>query len=141
LTNRVRNRRVASGRAHREDLNNGKLAAGTATRYRWTRLIGETAMMRFLLLLPSVLLLGCGSRVKEFTMPDQVNAFTVLYQNNCAGCHGTDGRLGAARPLNDSVFVATIGRNRLREVIANGVPRTSMPAFSKKNGGELTERQ
>jgi cytochrome c oxidase cbb3-type subunit 3 len=98
-------------------------------------------MTRCLLVIPAILMLGCGSRVEEFVLPDQVTDFTALYASNCAGCHGRDGRLGAARPLNDPVFLAVIGKQKLREVIAKGVPRTAMPAFAQNAGGGLTDRQ
>jgi mono/diheme cytochrome c family protein len=94
-----------------------------------------------LLLTPVILLLGCGGHVEQYTLPGQVTDFAALYGNNCAGCHGHDGRLGAARPLNDPVFLAVIGKQKVREVIANGVPKTAMPAFAKNAGGDLTDQQ
>lgn len=90
---------------------------------------------------PAVLMIGCGNRVEQYVLPDDVSDFTALYQNNCAGCHGRDGRFGAARPLNDPVFLAVIGKPKLKDVIANGVPRTAMPAFAQNGGGGLTDRQ
>jgi len=36
-------------------------------------------------------------------LPSQVVAFDALYSRHCAGCHGVDGTLGDARPLNDPV--------------------------------------
>jgi cytochrome c oxidase cbb3-type subunit 3 len=98
-------------------------------------------MKRCVLLAPAILLLGCGHKVEQFVLPDQVADFAALYQNNCAGCHGSGGRLGAARPLNDPLFVAVIGKEELRNVIANGVPKTAMPAFAKNAGGDLTDPQ
>src|SRR5579862_7747644 len=94
-----------------------------------------------LLLTPAILLLGCGGHVEQYTLPEQVTNFTTLFEGNCAGCHGQDGRLGAARPLNDPVFLAVIGKQKLRDVIANGVPRTAMPAFAQSAGGGLTDQQ
>ena len=98
-------------------------------------------MKRCLLVAPAILLLGCGHKVEQFVFPDQITDFTALYGSNCAGCHGRDGRLGAARPLNDPVFLAVIGKDKLRDTIANGVPRTAMPAFAKNAGGGLTDQQ
>jgi mono/diheme cytochrome c family protein len=97
---------------------------------------------RVYLLLPyAIVLLGCGSRTEQYILPDQVRDFNALYESNCAGCHGRDGRLGAARPLNEPVFLAVIGKQMLRDVIANGVPQTAMPAFALDAGGTLTEEQ
>ena len=74
-------------------------------------------------------------------LPSQVMAFGVLYAGNCAGCHGTDGRLGGSRPLNDPVYLALAPRERVRRVIADGVPGTLQPAFGSSAGGTLTDAQ
>jgi cytochrome c oxidase cbb3-type subunit III len=73
--------------------------------------------------------------------PSHSTAFTEFYSQFCAGCHGADGRLGAARPLNDPVYLALIPQDRLRQIIAQGVPGTMMPAFAASAGGTLTEAQ
>lgn len=98
-------------------------------------------MTRGLLFIPVMLLAGCSHPIEHYTLPEQVTDFNTLFANNCAGCHGPDGRSGAARPLNDPVFLAVIGKDRLREVITYGVPNSPMPAFAKHAGGELTEQQ
>jgi cytochrome c oxidase cbb3-type subunit 3 len=98
-------------------------------------------MKRRLLLVFAIVLAGCGDRVEQYVLPDQVSDFAALYKNNCAGCHGGDGRLGAARPLNDPVFLAVIGPEKLKDVIAKGVPSTAMPAFAQSGGGGLTDQQ
>jgi mono/diheme cytochrome c family protein len=74
-------------------------------------------------------------------IPSQVMAFAALYGNNCAACHGADGRLGASRPLNDPLYLALVPRSRLRGVIADGVPGTLQPAFAQSAGGTLTDAQ
>lgn len=89
----------------------------------------------------AIVLLGCGDRAEQYVLPDQIADFSALYESNCAGCHGRDGRLGAARPLNDPLYLALIGKEKLREVIAKGVPGTAMPAFAQDAGGTLTDRQ
>jgi len=88
-----------------------------------------------------IALLGCGSRTEQYLLPDQVTDFSALYESNCVGCHGRDGRSGAAHPLKDPLYLALIGKERLRDVIAKGVPGTAMPAFAKNAGGALTEQQ
>src|SRR5438093_3426578 len=88
-----------------------------------------------------IALLGCGSRTEQYLLPDQVTDFSALYESNCAGCHGRDGRSGAAHPLNDPLYLALIGKERLRDVIAKGVPGTAMPAFAQNAGGTLTDQQ
>ena len=39
---------------------------------------------------------------------DQVVDFVGLYRQNCAGCHGADGKLGPAPPLNDPIFLSIV---------------------------------
>jgi mono/diheme cytochrome c family protein len=73
--------------------------------------------------------------------PAQATAFRALYEQQCAGCHGRDGRLGAARPLNDPVYLALVPAERIRRVVAQGVPGTAQPAFGKSAGGALTDEQ
>jgi mono/diheme cytochrome c family protein len=89
----------------------------------------------------AIVLFGCGHAPEQYVLPDQVSDFSALYGANCAGCHGREGRNGAARPLNDQLYLTLIGRERLREVIANGVPNTTMPPFAQEAGGTLTEHQ
>ena len=74
-------------------------------------------------------------------LPSQVMDFAELYGQSCAGCHGRDGRLGAARPLHDPIYLALIPPDRLRMIIAQGVPGTAMPGFAAAAGGPLTEAQ
>jgi mono/diheme cytochrome c family protein len=77
----------------------------------------------------------------RWTPPSQVTDSRQLYAQNCAGCHGADGRLGGARPLNDPLYLAFAGADVLRQVVAKGVPGTAMPGFAKTSGGNLTDRQ
>jgi mono/diheme cytochrome c family protein len=65
----------------------------------------------------------------------------VLYTANCAGCHGADGKGGAARGLLDPVFLDIADEATIRRVTAAGVPGTAMPPFAKASGGSLTDEQ
>jgi cytochrome c oxidase cbb3-type subunit III len=80
-------------------------------------------------------------RAQRDTSPPQTAAFYALYDQQCAGCHGRDGRLGAARPLNDPVYLALVPSERVRHVIAQGLPGTAQPAFALSAGGSLTNEQ
>ncbi len=73
--------------------------------------------------------------------PTQVMDFNVLYGDNCAGCHGSQGKGGAAIPLSDPVFFAIADDATIRRIVANGVPGTPMPAFAQSAGGMLTDKQ
>jgi mono/diheme cytochrome c family protein len=72
---------------------------------------------------------------------DKVMDFSTLYGQNCAGCHGADGKLGAAPPLNDPLFRGIITESELENVVAKGRKNTLMPAFAKESGGTLTAAQ
>jgi mono/diheme cytochrome c family protein len=67
--------------------------------------------------------------------------FGKLYSQNCAGCHGADGKVGPAPPLNDPLFLAIVPDKVLLEVITGGRPGTLMPAFAREQGGPLTAEQ
>lgn len=73
--------------------------------------------------------------------PSEVVDFNVLYQKNCAGCHGMDGKGGAAIALASPVFLAVADDTVIRRIATNGVPGTAMPAFAQSAGGMLTEKQ
>jgi mono/diheme cytochrome c family protein len=67
--------------------------------------------------------------------------FSTLYAENCAGCHGAEGRGGAAIALGDPVYLAIADDAAIRKVIAKGVSGTAMPAFAESAGGMLTDKQ
>lgn len=73
--------------------------------------------------------------------PNQISDFDTLYAQNCAGCHGPQGRGGASIALNNPIYLAIVDEPTMRKVVANGVRGTSMPAFAQFAGGILTEQQ
>jgi cytochrome c oxidase cbb3-type subunit 3/ubiquinol-cytochrome c reductase cytochrome c subunit len=89
----------------------------------------------------NVRLPGKPTEAERWRAPEDVSDFNELYTTNCAGCHGTGGKLGAARPLNDSLYLSFVPDDALRQVISQGQPGTNMPAFSQKVGGVLTDHQ
>jgi cytochrome c oxidase cbb3-type subunit 3/ubiquinol-cytochrome c reductase cytochrome c subunit len=77
---------------------------------------------------------------------DQVTDFGTLYATHCAGCHGADGKLGPAPPLNDPIFLAIVPDEELLMVITEGravtpAQKSPMPAFARSKGGPLTDAQ
>jgi cytochrome c oxidase cbb3-type subunit III len=84
---------------------------------------------------------GKPDEAARWKRPTEIMAFDQLYAENCSGCHGADGRLGAARPLNDPLYLALVNDENLRQVIAQGVRNTAMPAFVQQQGGNLTDKQ
>jgi mono/diheme cytochrome c family protein len=73
--------------------------------------------------------------------PSEVVDFNALYGQNCAGCHGMDGKGRAAIPLSNPVFLALANHTVIRRIASNGVPGTPMPAFAQSAGGMLTDKQ
>jgi mono/diheme cytochrome c family protein len=73
--------------------------------------------------------------------PDEVLAFPALYKENCAACHGENGKNGVVLPLANPVYLDVAGEDRLRQIVANGVPGKLMPPFAKSAGGMLTDQQ
>ncbi len=104
-------------------------------------------MLSLSLTLGAVLLSGCGKPYDqlqtkaEALAPRQVLEFTTLYSESCAACHGENGRGGAAIALANPVYLALADDRAIRNVIANGVRGTAMPAFAESAGGLLTDKQ
>src|SRR5215475_2815330 len=94
-----------------------------------------------------MVLSGCGvphgqpTKDSEILAPKEVLEFGTLYAENCAGCHGEQGRGGAAIALANPVYLAIADDAAIHKVISNGVRGTAMPAFAQNAGGMLTETQ
>jgi len=86
---------------------------------------------------------GCGrpDPAKRPERPGEVRDFGLLYGRHCAGCHGADGKLGPAPPLNDPLFLAIATDDDLSRVVTAGRKGTLMPAFAREHGGPLTPPQ
>jgi cytochrome c oxidase cbb3-type subunit III len=95
----------------------------------------------------SALLCGCANAPGRPTpgdipvVPSEISDFATLYAQNCAGCHGAEGKGGAAIALADPVYLAIADDAVVRDAAANGIPGTSMPAFAQSAGGMLTDKQ
>jgi mono/diheme cytochrome c family protein len=107
--------------------------------------------MRFGLLLFGVLgvfplvLSGCanapGHPGEAPAVPNEISDFNTLYGQNCSGCHGAEGKGGAAIALANPAYLAIANDDVLYKASANGIPGTSMPAFARSSGGMLTDKQ
>jgi len=108
--------------------------------------------MRFWLLMAgavglSALVCGCANAPGKPlpgdmpTVPSDIANFNVLYGQNCSGCHGLEGKGGAAIALANPVYLAVADDAVLRRVATNGIPGTSMSAFARNAGGMLTDKQ
>src|SRR5580704_421504 len=107
----------------------------------------KLSLLLFASLVPFTVICGCanapGKQLSAGTpiVPNEVSDFNILYGENCAGCHGSEGRGGAAIALGDPVYLAIADDTILRHAATNGIPGTSMPAFAQSAGGMLTEKQ
>ena len=99
------------------------------------------------ILAAAALLSACGAphgqpaKASEIPAPREISDFATLYAENCAGCHGPEGRGGAAIALANPVYLAIADDSALRKAIAGGVRGTSMPPFEESAGGLLTAKQ
>src|SRR3984885_3125649 len=87
---------------------------------------------------------ACGSRNPadvQVIPPNRIIDFSFLYARNCSGCHGPDGKGGAAIGLGDPVYLAIADDATIIRITTDGVPRTSIPAFAQRSGGMLTDDQ
>src|SRR3954447_23734007 len=93
-----------------------------------------------------ILLAGCQPSGKppgnsEEAEEENAGDFKGLFARNCSGCHGDEGKNGPGRILHDALYLAVIPKEELRRVIMHGRPGTSMPAWSRAEGGALSDRQ
>src|SRR5580658_3304082 len=73
--------------------------------------------------------------------PAEVKDFAALYNLNCAGCHGLEGKGNGAFGLANPIYLAIASDDTIRKAIAGGVRGSLMPAFAKSAGGTLTDEQ
>ena len=80
----------------------------------------------FVSLFAATVCIGCNSSPgkpgpdSEVIPPDQIMEFNILYAGSCGGCHGSNGKGGAAVSLSDPVFRAKNPANS---------PRTALDAL------------
>jgi cytochrome c oxidase cbb3-type subunit 3 len=108
---------------------------------KWMKTLSALAVLSLVILAACSAPGGRPQTNTESVAPNQVLDFSTLYAQNCAGCHGAQGRGGAAIALANPVYLAIVDETRMRNVVANGVHGTSMPAFAQRAGGMLTEQQ
>jgi cytochrome c oxidase cbb3-type subunit III len=106
-----------------------------------SRYLSAFAVLLLVLLAACSIPNGQPQKGSEPVAPNQVVDFGTLYAQNCAGCHGAEGRGGASIALANPVYLAIVDENAAHKVVANGVRGTSMPAFAQSAGGLLTDEQ
>ncbi len=71
----------------------------------------------------------------------QLEDAMTLYAQNCSVCHGLAGEGIGAMPALDSDALRTMAYDDLSKTIARGRYDTAMPAWSKEDGGPLSDYQ
>ncbi len=105
------------------------------------------SIMMLALSVSTMMMTGCGPLPGKPTAadvpiaPDKLHDFAGLFRENCAGCHGPDGKGNGALALANPVYLAIVGEDTIRHVVAQGVPGTQMPPFAQSAGGMLTDEQ
>jgi mono/diheme cytochrome c family protein len=108
---------------------------------KWIRALSVLAALSLLMLAACNTLNREPRTDPEPVAPSQVSDFGTLYAQNCAGCHGAEGRGGASFALANPVYLAIVDQTTMHNIVAKGVRGTSMPAFAQRAGGMLTEQQ
>jgi mono/diheme cytochrome c family protein len=109
--------------------------------------VGSTLLNAAIVAAAMLVVVGCG-RIPgrpgpgpEVVRPNEVLDFPTLFKANCVACHGENGRGGAAISLANPAYLAVVGSQNLRGIVAKGVPGKLMPPFAKGSGGMLTDEQ
>jgi cytochrome c oxidase cbb3-type subunit 3 len=86
---------------------------------------------------------GCGHRQpgNQSKASQEASHFTMLFGDRCSGCHGADGTLGPAPPLNDPLFLAIVPEHVMKDVVRHGREGTLMTAFGTGGWNSLREEQ
>lgn len=108
-----------------------KHAAGAAVLLVLT--LGTTGCQR--------LLMGPAKLQEVEPRPDQVTDFAVLYGQNCAACHGVEGKNSPSLAMNNPLYFGIASDEVIRKWTTNGGPGGGMPAFGTSAGGLLTDDQ
>jgi cbb3-type cytochrome c oxidase subunit III len=80
-------------------------------------------------------------QAQENLLQSDLDTAMTLYAENCAVCHGLDGSGIGATPALNTQGLAESDPAVLEKIIARGLYNTAMPAWSKEDGGPLSEYQ
>jgi mono/diheme cytochrome c family protein len=72
---------------------------------------------------------------------EMVSEGRSLFGQNCTSCHGNEGEGGSGPALNSQQFQTATSDEQTRQIVAAGIPGTSMSPWSQDFGGSLTSQQ
>lgn len=75
------------------------------------------------------------------SLPAQGKVGKTLYDAVCYLCHDFPPEHGKPRIAPSKEAMATISKKRLKRLISEGIPNTSMPGFAHSAGGPLSKEQ
>ena len=87
---------------------------------------------------------GCGDVVDPISVYDKIANLTgdgtngkTVYDSNCAGCHGADGKSGAAGPNVVEGALTALTVSEMAQAVVDG--KGVMPAFSQLSNQEIAD--
>ena len=109
----------------------------------WKKAVGATAAVLLTLGASGCqrLIEGPASVHEEETRPDKIMDFDKLYGQNCAACHGVNGKNSPSLGFNNPIYFGIATDEIITHWTAQGGPGGQMPAFATSAGGLLTDDQ
>ena len=85
-----------------------------------------------------VVILSCFFTIAQASgTSDDKHSGQLLFQQNCAVCHGSEGTGGVGVPLNMDDFLSTTSNQYLQQTIRLGRPGRVMPAFTSLSDNQV----
>ncbi|MCU7939724.1 MAG: cytochrome c [gamma proteobacterium symbiont of Bathyaustriella thionipta] len=91
---------------------------------------GHLILFFMMLVFAASTAVGFVSAAQASDTSHDIQSGQLLFQKNCAACHGSEGGGGVGVPLNMSDFLSTTSDEYLKKTIQLGRPGRIMPAFS-----------
>lgn len=106
-------------------------------------LIGAILFLLLLLAFPLYRIVEPVNRdeAREANLASLAESGADVWSFNCSSCHGLNGEGGVGPALNSKQFLEAATDAQAAQLIAVGVPGSSMGAYSQDFGGPLTSEQ
>lgn len=105
--------------------------------------VGLVLMVAMALAFPLYLSFEPESRAssREDNLASLADEGSVVWEFNCASCHGAEGEGVTAPALNSQQFLQGASDDQISLLVSVGIPGTQMSAFGQDHGGPLTSEQ